>query len=109
MPPAENGMFGLLLSPVPSSGLMVVGKDDALNADTLAVGVPKMGGRLILPNELTMDTNVIVPRLQRQTKGTLDESKGKQSSVAANFFQIHRAPIRVVMCHTGGEGVTKSP
>lgn len=60
MPPAENGMFGLLLSPVPSSGLMVVGKDDALNADTLAVGVPKMGGRLILPNELTMDTNVIV-------------------------------------------------
>ena len=60
MPPAENGMFGLLLSPPPFSGLMVVGKDDALNADTLAVGVPKMGGRLILPNELTMDTNVIV-------------------------------------------------
>lgn len=59
MPPAENGMFELLPSPAPFSALMVV-KDDALNADVLAVGVLKMGGRLILLNELTIDMSVIL-------------------------------------------------
>jgi hypothetical protein len=47
MPPAENETFGI----VPFSAL--VGKDDELNVDILAMGVLKMGRRLTLLNELS--------------------------------------------------------
>lgn len=46
MPPAEKETFGI----VPFSAL--VGKDDELNVDILAMGVPKMGRRFTLLNEL---------------------------------------------------------
>lgn len=61
MPPAEKGMFEWLLSPALSPPLPVVPKVDALNGNVLlTTGVLNIGGRLILLNELTIDTSVMV-------------------------------------------------
>lgn len=73
MPPAAKGMFELLPPPAASSPRIVVVKDEALNDDVFATGVPKMGGRLILLKELTIDTRVMVSAERREPMSRFSE------------------------------------
>lgn len=67
MPPAAKGMFELLPAPaVASSPMIVVAKDEALKDDVFATGVLKMGGKLILLKELTIDTRVMMRAERRE-------------------------------------------
>lgn len=66
MPPALKGMFELLPPSAALSPLTVVVKDEALNDDVFATGVLKMGGRLILLKELTIDTRVMMSAERRE-------------------------------------------
>lgn len=73
MPPAAKGMFELPSPPAAFSPLLVVVKDEALNADVFASGVLKMGGRLILLKELTMDTRVMMSAERREPMSRFNE------------------------------------
>lgn len=73
MPPAAKGMFELPSLPAASSSLRLAVKDEALKDDVFATGVLKMGGRLILLKELTMDTRVMMSAERREPRLRFNE------------------------------------
>jgi hypothetical protein len=75
IPPAAKGMFELLSPPAAFSPLRLVVKDEALKDDVFATGVLKMGGRLILLKELTMDTKVMMSAERREPMSRFNEKQ----------------------------------
>lgn len=77
MPPAENGIFELLLPPSPFSAATVEVKDDALKEDALATAVLNMGARLILLKESTMDPSAMV-NVGAEWDGCLEDGENSE-------------------------------